>query len=99
MSIHYEAMDHLDKAKALIAAGGDDNLRYAALEMRYCIEHLFYKVVPQYRDELPDDVLSGNVWKPGDIINMIADIDPGYPRQTRQDRPRAGSRSSCCNNV
>jgi len=77
MSIHHEAMEHLEKAQVLLAAGGDDNLRYAALEMRYCIEHLFYRIIPQYQEELPDNVLKGDVWKPGDIINMIADIDPG----------------------
>src|SRR5947207_2664742 len=76
-------MKHLDKAKLLLAEGGDDNLRYAALEMRYCIEHLFYKVIPQYKDELPDDVLKGDVWKPGDIVSMIADIDPGVAHDRR----------------
>src|SRR5438105_3580102 len=83
MSIQHQAMSHLDKAKCLLEAGGDDDLRYAALEMRYCIEHLFYKVIPQYKDELPDDVLAGNIWKPGDIIAMISEIDPGVVHDRR----------------
>src|SRR5690349_18427967 len=69
-------MKHLKKAKDLIASGNDDDLRYAALEMRYCIEHIFYGYVPQYKAELPDDVIEGTVWRPADIIDMIADIDP-----------------------
>jgi hypothetical protein len=77
MSIHREAMSYLDKAKNLLARGAEDDLRYAALEMRYCIEHLFYKLIPHYRDYLPDNVHRGDVWRPADIINMIADIDPG----------------------
>jgi DNA-directed RNA polymerase subunit RPC12/RpoP len=76
MSIHHRAMKHLQKAKALIASGVADDLRYAALEMRYCIEHLFYGFVPSYKQELPDDVLEGKVWRPAEIIDMIADIDP-----------------------
>ncbi len=76
MSIHYRAMFHLDKAKGLLASNESDHLRYAALELRYCIELLFYSLVPHYKDELPDDVVAGNVWRPADIIDMIADIDP-----------------------
>ena len=91
MSIHREAMEHLDKARRLLDAGDVDSLRYAALEMRYCIEHLFYKVVPQYKDELPDNVLRGDVWKPGEIISMIADIDPGV---THDRRLRIGPETS-----
>ena len=76
VSIHHRAMQHLKKAEALIQSGNSDQLRYAALEMRYCIEHIFYGYVPQYKAELPDDVVDGKVWRPGDIIDMIADIDP-----------------------
>ena len=61
MSVHWRAMQHLNKAKALLGRGDDDALFYAALEMRYCIEHLFYRLVPLYETELPDDVLSGKV--------------------------------------
>lgn len=76
MSIHHKAMEYLDKSKRLIDSGDDDNLRYAALDIRYCLEHLFYSLIPQYKDELPDDVVEGNVWRPGEIIDMIADINP-----------------------
>jgi transposase-like protein len=77
MSIHYRAMAHLEKAKELLAKNDEDSLRYAALEIRYCIEHLFYELIPLYKQELPDDVMNGKVWKPGDIIAMISEIDPG----------------------
>jgi transposase-like protein len=70
-------MAHLEKAKALMANGDEDSLRYAALEVRYCIEHLFYELIPLYKYELPDDVMNGKVWKLGDIIAMISEIDPG----------------------
>ena len=77
MSIHHRAMAHLEKAKALITQDDEDSLRYAALEIRYCIEYLFYELIPLYKEELPDDVMTGKVWKPGDIIAMISEIDPG----------------------
>jgi hypothetical protein len=32
--------------------------------------------VPQYKAELPDDVVEGKIWRPAEIIDMIADIDP-----------------------
>src|SRR6202043_2148532 len=71
----WQAMQHLQKAKALLASGGDDELRYAALEMRYCIEHLFYRLIPLYEQDLPDSV--PRKWKPAEIIDMLVDIDPG----------------------
>lgn len=77
MSIHHRAMAHLDKGKDLLAKSDPDSLRYAALEIRYAIEHLFYELIPLYKDELPDDVTSGKVWRPGEIIAMIEEIDPG----------------------
>jgi DNA-directed RNA polymerase subunit RPC12/RpoP len=80
MSIHYRAMEHLEKAKQLIEQGDADALRYAALDLRYAIEHLFYRLIPQYKTELPDDVLEGKTWQPGQIIDMIADIDPGVTK-------------------
>jgi len=77
MSIHHKALQHLAKSKQLIAVGGDDELRYAALELRYCIENLFYELIPHYKDELPDTVMRNDIWRPADIIDMIAEIDPG----------------------
>lgn len=60
----------------LIERGDADSIRYAALELRYAIEHLFYGFVPQYKLELPDEILDGTEWRPAEIIDMIADIDP-----------------------
>jgi DNA-directed RNA polymerase subunit RPC12/RpoP len=76
MSIHHRAMRHLHKSKALIEKGDADSIRYSALELRYAIEHLFYGFVPHYKLELPDNILDGTEWRPGEIIDMIADIDP-----------------------
>ncbi len=82
MSIHHEAMRHLDKAKKLLAKGDDDELRYAALELRYSIEHLYYKFIPSFKKELPDDVLEGKAWRPADIIDMISDLEPTIASDT-----------------
>lgn len=80
MSIHYRAMEHLAKAKVLMESEDGDSLRYAALELRYCIEHLFYRLAEQYKNELPDDVFSGKIWRPADIIAMITELDPHVER-------------------
>ena len=67
-------MDHITQATALIEVGGETNLRYAALEIRMAIEILFYKLVPQYKDELPDDILKQ--WRPKAILDAVLDCDP-----------------------
>lgn len=76
MSIHYRAMQHLDRAKTLLDLQGDEDLIYAALEMRFCIENVFYNLATAYKRELPDTVLDGKTWQPGEIIDMLVDIDP-----------------------
>ena len=54
--------------------GDEASLRYAALEIRMAIELLFYKLIPSYRDELPDEVLKQ--WQPKKIIDALIDCDP-----------------------
>jgi hypothetical protein len=57
-----------------MAVGDEASLRYAALEIRMAIELLFYRLIPSYRDELPDEVLKQ--WQPKKIIDALIDCDP-----------------------
>lgn len=72
--MHHEAMDCAAKSRALLKEGDVDLLQYAALQARMGIEHLFYELVPMYRDELPVDVLKN--WQPQRIIAALLDCDP-----------------------
>jgi DNA-directed RNA polymerase subunit RPC12/RpoP len=70
----HDSMIHANQARKLMAVGGEASLRYAALEIRMAIELLFYKLIPSYRDELPDEVLKQ--WQPKKIIDALIDCDP-----------------------
>ena len=45
------------------------------------------ELIPLYKYELPDDVMNGKVWKPGDIIAMISEIDPGVFHDRKDANP------------
>ena len=62
------------KAESLIAKGDDDSIRYACLELRMAIEHLFYDLIPLYADEVPTDILKK--WQPRQVIEALTDCDP-----------------------
>ena len=40
------------------------------------IEHIFYKLVTIYKHELPDTVLDGHAWQPGDITTCSSRSTP-----------------------
>lgn len=71
---HTETIDCVQKAKALVAEGSADSLRYASLQLRMGIEWLFYELIPLYRDELPDDITTR--WRPQEIIDALLECDP-----------------------
>lgn len=68
------SMNHVILARKLMSIGDEASLRYAALEIRMSIEQLFYKLLPSYREELPDDLLK--IWQPRKIIDALIDCDP-----------------------
>jgi hypothetical protein len=66
------ARDCLTRAK--IQASSESSLRYACLELRFCIEFLALDRLQAYLEEIPDEALAK--WTPKDIINEILDVDP-----------------------
>lgn len=79
--MHNDAREALGKAKEHVAAGDPDSLRYACLDLRSAIEHLFYELLPLYEDELPTDIV--NTWQPAQIIEARVDCDPLVEQDTR----------------
>jgi hypothetical protein len=49
----YLAKQRLAKATDLLASGDEDNLTYACLELRKCIEALSYELLMGYLSEVP----------------------------------------------
>ena len=77
-----EAADHyLDKRTCLRRAGdlistkSLTSLRYAALELRFCIEAIAYEKLRTYRDRIPPSVLAK--WQPPQFMKALAQIEPG----------------------
>src|SRR5258705_488452 len=68
------SMNHVLTARQLLACEDEPHLRYAALELRMAIEQLFYKLLPSYREELPDDLLKQ--WQPKKLIDALIDCNP-----------------------
>lgn len=67
-------IETLKRAENLLEIGDEISLRYACLELRYCIEAIAYKNLNQFKKEIPETALK--VWKPKDIINLLEEFDP-----------------------
>jgi hypothetical protein len=79
---HQETNACVVKARALLETCDVDSLRYATLQLRMGIEYLFYELVPLYREELPDDILTAN-WQPQRILDALLECDPDADKDSR----------------
>jgi hypothetical protein len=64
----------LKRAKKLIDTGTQEALRYAALELRYCIEAICYDKVRLYEKQIPQTVI--DTWQPRKLIEALEQFDP-----------------------
>lgn len=62
------------RALALLAIGDDPSVRYAALELRYCIEYLLLDRLKSYMEYLDDSAMSK--WTPKQIVKQLLEVDP-----------------------
>jgi hypothetical protein len=65
----------LDRTKALLASGDNAALRYAALELRLCIEDITYDKLCAYAKRLPSNVLSR--WQPPQAMAALLELEKG----------------------
>lgn len=75
-----EKFTHLKKAKALLEKGDPDSLRYACLEMRFCLELLAYELIELHEKELPEEVFQ--VWQPKRVIEELLTFDPDIEKDS-----------------
>jgi hypothetical protein len=70
----YLAKQRLAKATDLLASGDEDNLTYACLELRKCIEALSYELLMGYLSEVPLKALE--TWQPDKVMKELLRADP-----------------------
>jgi DNA-directed RNA polymerase subunit RPC12/RpoP len=63
----------LKRAKSLLASGDDAALRYACLELRYCMERITYDKLRAYAARLPPEVLAR--WQPPQAVEALVELE------------------------
>jgi hypothetical protein len=81
--------DCLDRAKALMASGDTAALRYACLELRFCMEAVTYERLRAYAPRLPADVLS--IWQPHRAVKALLELEAEADQEYTIAIGRAGS--------
>ncbi|MFA1261863.1 hypothetical protein ACDI97_10665 [Xanthomonas axonopodis pv. fascicularis] len=64
----------VDRASAILATGIDDQLRYAALELRLAMEALTYDRAQAYAKEIQPEAMS--TWQPDKVMKMLLEVEP-----------------------
>jgi hypothetical protein len=67
-------LDCLKRAKALLATGDEPSLRYAALELRICMELITYEKLRDYSSMIPEAVLEK--WQPPQAVKALLEFEP-----------------------
>ncbi|MYM38648.1 hypothetical protein [Duganella qianjiadongensis] len=62
------------RAQALMAEAKIENLKYAALELRLCIESQTYEKLRAFSSMVPEDVL--RTWQPPQAVKMLLEFEP-----------------------
>ena len=82
-------------ATRLLNEQDDASLRYAALELRRCLEALVYEKLKTYRDVLPEGSVSR--WQPPQAFEALIEIEPEaqetYTLPSRQKQNRESFRA------
>lgn len=68
------ARQALQRARAELSANNDERLRYAALELRMCIEAITYDRAQTYIQELPPEEYK--TWQPQKLLTVLVEIEP-----------------------
>jgi DNA-directed RNA polymerase subunit RPC12/RpoP len=71
---HYDKWNCLDRARDLLSTANDGFLRYACLELRFCIEAIVYEKLEAYSNYVPAAVLEK--WQPNHAMKMLLQFEP-----------------------
>jgi hypothetical protein len=64
----------ITNAKSLIARGDEASLRYAALELRMCMELITYEKLRTYSSMIPESILEK--WQPPQAVKALLEFEP-----------------------
>ncbi len=70
----YDKWNCLERARNLLSTSGDDSLRYACLELRFCIEAIVYEKLNTYSSYVPATVFEK--WQPNHAMKMLLQFEP-----------------------
>ena len=65
----YDKWSCLERARRLLIVAGDESLRYACLELRFCIEAIVYAKLDAYSSYVPAVVFEK--WQPNHAMKML----------------------------
>lgn len=90
-----QAHEALKRARAELDAERDERLRYAALELRLCIEAITYDRAQAFIEELPREEYK--TWQPNKLMEVLIEIEPmagssgrvRFRRETAPGEPEA----------
>ena len=74
MTIRYDQRATLARAKDLLATNSEEDLRYACLELRMCIEAICYEKLKSYQKQIPEELLE--TWQPQKVVESLLEYDP-----------------------
>jgi hypothetical protein len=72
------AKQRLAKATSLLTSNDDDDLIYACLELRKCVEALAYNLLTGYLHEVP--LSAFETWQPDKVMKELLQVDPSADR-------------------
>jgi hypothetical protein len=72
--MRFDKRSCLKRAEDMLAAGDDSALRYACLELRFCMEAIVYAKLELYSGRLPKKIFSK--WQPPQAMRALLAIEP-----------------------
>lgn len=74
MSMNFDKVSSLARAKELLSQNDDTLLRYVCLDLRYCLEDITYNKLRLYAKRLPLEVLEK--WQPPQALRALLEYEP-----------------------
>ena len=69
----------LKRVRGLIQQDTEESLRYACLELRFCIERIVYDKIYTYRKRIPEELF--DVWQPKKVLKLLLEFEPDSERE------------------
>lgn len=82
MTVSGNKREHLSRAKAFLATEQSADLRYAALELRLCLEAMTYDKLRSFAKYLPPSFLE-RTWQPPQLLKAMKQLDSGADQSVR----------------